>query len=95
VCHGKGGKGDGPAPSALKVPPPDLTTLAKRNNGTFPSDHVDAILRFGTSASAHGISDMPIWGRLLGVSSIRGSEAAEVRLRIYNLAKYIESLQSK
>ena len=28
VCHGPGGKGDGPAATELKVPPPDLTALA-------------------------------------------------------------------
>ena len=27
VCHGIGGRGNGPAASALKVPPPDLTML--------------------------------------------------------------------
>lgn len=30
VCHGTDGKGSGPAASALKVSPSDLTTLAKR-----------------------------------------------------------------
>ena len=29
VCHGLDGKGNGPAAEALKVPPPDLTALAK------------------------------------------------------------------
>jgi mono/diheme cytochrome c family protein len=29
VCHGPGGKGDGTVATALKVPPPDLTTLAQ------------------------------------------------------------------
>jgi mono/diheme cytochrome c family protein len=50
VCHGKAGKGDGPAASEFKVPPPDLTTLAKNNNGKFPSDRVAAVLRLGTPA---------------------------------------------
>ena len=40
ACHGKDAKGDGPAASALKVPPADLTQLAKKNNGKFPADHV-------------------------------------------------------
>ncbi len=30
VCHGRHGKGDGPAAAALKVPPTDLTTLAQK-----------------------------------------------------------------
>jgi mono/diheme cytochrome c family protein len=47
ACHGKEGKGDGPAASALKVPPPDLTILAKNNKGNYPADHVSSVLRFG------------------------------------------------
>lgn len=35
-CHGKEGKGDGPAAPALKAPLASLTTLAARNKGTFP-----------------------------------------------------------
>ncbi len=95
VCHGKDGKGGGPAASEFKVAPSDLTTLAKNNNGKFPSDHVAAVLRFGTSTPAHGTRDMPVWGRLLGSSYSRGTEPAQVQLRIHNLTEYIESLQSK
>ncbi|MBZ5501000.1 MAG: c-type cytochrome [Acidobacteriia bacterium] len=96
VCHGKEGKGDGPAVSELKVAPPDLSMLAKHNNGKYPSDHVAAVLRFGTPEPAHGTRDMPIWGHLLGWSgSARGSEPGMVHLRIANLTTYIESLQVK
>jgi len=40
VCHGADGKGNGPAAGALKVPPSDLITLARKNGGKYPSDHV-------------------------------------------------------
>ena len=40
VCHGKDGKGNGPAAEALKVPPANLTTLARKNGNRYPSDHV-------------------------------------------------------
>jgi mono/diheme cytochrome c family protein len=33
ACHGVSAKGDGPAASALKIPPEDLTTLAAHNKG--------------------------------------------------------------
>src|SRR5665648_1120297 len=36
VCHGIDGKGNGPLSEQLKVPPADLTVLAKKNNGVFP-----------------------------------------------------------
>jgi mono/diheme cytochrome c family protein len=95
ACHGKLGKGDGPAASELKVPPPDLSMLAKNNGGKFPSAHVGAILRFGTSAPAHGSKDMPIWGQLLGTKASSGTSSSEVQLRIMNLTNHIESLQAK
>jgi mono/diheme cytochrome c family protein len=95
VCHGKGGKGDGPAVSALKAQPADLTALAKANNGKFPSAHVAEILRSGSSIAAHGTSEMPIWGRVLSTSSAQGTNATELQLRIRNLTEYIETLQSK
>jgi mono/diheme cytochrome c family protein len=96
ACHGKEGKGDGPAASALKEPPPDLTTLAKNNNGKFPAEHVAHILQFGAAAPAHGTKDMPIWGPLFGALHGRTSgNDALIQLRIANLSKYIESLQSK
>ncbi|MFZ1138194.1 MAG: c-type cytochrome, partial [Candidatus Sulfotelmatobacter sp.] len=40
VCHGVDGKGSGPAAGALKVSPPNLTTLGRENSGKYPSDHV-------------------------------------------------------
>ena len=49
VCHGKIGKGDGPAASALKVRSPDLTTLARRHDGKFPDACVAEVLRNGVA----------------------------------------------
>src|SRR5690242_7166046 len=47
VCHGEEGKGQGPFASTLKVPPADLTALAKRHGGKFPYDYVSGVLLFG------------------------------------------------
>lgn len=63
VCHGKDGKGDGPAAGALKVPPADLTMLAKNNGGKYPAMKVSSTLRNTSSLPAHGSKDMPMWGR--------------------------------
>ena len=35
TCHGIDGKGKGPASDALRVPLPDLTTLAKKKTTAF------------------------------------------------------------
>ena len=94
ACHGKYGKGDGPAAPALKVAPPDLTTLAKRNNGKYPAPRVASILRGQEQLVAHGDQEMPIWGPVFRGIDISASESL-TDLRISNLNKYLESLQAK
>jgi mono/diheme cytochrome c family protein len=61
-CHGAEAKGDGFLNSVLKVPAPDLTTLAQRNDGVFPIAAVTEIIDGRTLIAAHGNREMPIWG---------------------------------
>ncbi len=91
-CHGLSGKGDGPAASALKIPPADLTLLSQKNGGKFPMNHVMYVLRKGSSSASHGNSDMPVWGPLF--RSLNPSASEMVDQRIKNLSTYIESLQA-
>jgi len=93
VCHGTDGKGKGPAASAMKAPPTDLTALAAKNGGQYPSAHVSAVIRGQAALPSHGSADMPVWGPLF--SSISQGHEAQVQQRISNLVKYIESLQVK
>jgi mono/diheme cytochrome c family protein len=95
ACHGKAGKGDGPAAVALKAPLPDLTMLAKNNGGKYPTDHVASVFRFGVAEAAHGTVDMPVWGLLFGSLGLQGQASGVVKLRISNLNQYIESIQMK
>ena len=92
-CHGEDGKGMGPAASALKSPPSDLTTLTKRHAGKFPEEYVTEILRSGIPIQAHGSSDMPIWGPIFGTRD-NFNELA-VRQRIKDLCAYLATLQEK
>ena len=94
VCHGADGRGNGPAASALKVPPTDLTVLAKTNGGKFPGVHIATVLQFGMETPAHGSKDMPVWGPALR-SLDRGAPSPEMNehLRIANLTDYLKSLQ--
>jgi len=61
-CHGADGKGKGPVSEQLKVPPPDLTILAKNNNGTFPKNAVYEIIYGSKTIPAEGIREMPNFG---------------------------------
>lgn len=93
ACHGKDGKGAGPAAPALKDPVTNLTTLAAKNGGKYPSMRVSSVIRGEEVLAAHGSREMPVWGKLF--SSISNGSNAEVLQRVANLNNYIESLQAK
>lgn len=91
ACHGAGGKGDGPAAGALKKRPTDLTEISARNNGEFPALMVMTVLGNNPGAgSAHGSSEMPLWGEVFRAS---GDSAAVAHTRIYSLVRHIQSMQ--
>jgi mono/diheme cytochrome c family protein len=93
VCHGKDGRGRGPATIALKDRPPDLTQIARRNGGVFPSSRMKAVIA-GTErgSSAHGSREMPIWGPIFH-NFEWDQDFGEVRLQ--NLTNYLQSIQQK
>jgi mono/diheme cytochrome c family protein len=92
VCHGTEGKGDGPAASALKKRPADLTQLTRKNNGTFPELHVMNFIMGQDVVASHGSRDMPIWGD--SFRSLSPNDQEIVRLRVNNLMEYVKSLQA-
>ena len=61
-CHGTDAKGKGPISDQLKIPPSDLTMLAKNNNGVFPTNAVYETVYGLKTIPAHGTREMPIWG---------------------------------
>jgi mono/diheme cytochrome c family protein len=110
VCHGTGAKGDGPVSSQLKVPPPDLTTLAKKNNGVFPTNAAYEIIYGLKTIPAHGTREMPIWGYQftpmtnlphdidLSYWKMFGPEPSSevvVRTRILAITDYLSRIQEK
>lgn len=94
ACHGRDGKGNGPVADALKVPPPDLTLLARRNGGAFPRPRVESYVTNDGAARgpAHGTAEMPVWGPIF-----RGLDPSDtlVKVRIANVVTYLESIQAK
>jgi mono/diheme cytochrome c family protein len=92
-CHGRDGKGDGPVASALNRRPPDLTAIAKRNGGRFPTDRlVQFVSGDREPASAHGSTDMPVWGPIFRALDPQDKLN---RIRIENVVSFLESIQSK
>jgi mono/diheme cytochrome c family protein len=91
VCHGKSGKGDGPAAASLKKPATDLTQIARRNGGKFPDLKIRQTL-IEEVQGAHGTSEMPVWGPVF--KSIESGDSLW-RLRVQNLIDYIHTIQAK
>jgi mono/diheme cytochrome c family protein len=90
-CHGKDGKGVGPAASALKSAPTDLTQLAANNGGRFSENHVSETIKGDFGTPSHGSKDMPVWGPIF--ASMGTTSDGLMQLRVRNLTKYIASLQ--
>lgn len=90
-CHGEKGRGDGPAAAALKTRPADLTQLAKKNGGKFPTERVRSYIEGTATVSAHGSREMPVWGTFF---KNMGGEIGTT-YRVISLANYVESLQAK
>ena len=94
-CHGVDARGDGPVAPTLKVRPSDLTTLARRNGGTFPRDEVIAVVTGEKPVAAHGTADMPVWRLRFGPSSSGAAAAAALRTRRWldGMVDYLATIQ--
>ena len=100
ACHGADGKGKGPLSGVLKLAPPDLTALAKKNNGVFPVNAVYEMIDGRKAVEAHGTREMPIWGfRYMpspyqAVNPSPATEAA-IRARMLTIVDYLNRIQEK
>jgi len=92
VCHGKDGRGGGPAVPALKQSTGDLTQIARQNQGSFPDQKILAIIKGEQSVPAHGNQEMPMWGKTFNNMS---TDLTVSQGRLHALVRYIESIQAK
>jgi len=93
TCHGTDGKGIGPMTEWLKIKSPDLTRLSLREGGKFPLAKVQRIIAGEENITkGHGTREMPVWGPVF--SQIAWDQDLG-RIRVYNVAKYLEKMQEK
>jgi len=92
-CHGVDAKGNGPMAASLKVRPADLTRISLRNGGAFPRMRIARYISGEEQPPmGHGSSAMPVWGPIFSQVT---TDVDLGRVRIDNLARYLESLQEK
>jgi hypothetical protein len=95
-CHGVGGEGDGPVAPLIKIHVPDLTHIAKRDGGEFPTEDVRRTIDGRFDRPAHGPRDMPVWGwQFYRSDSVKDpAERARVDALIDRLVVYLRSIQT-
>jgi mono/diheme cytochrome c family protein len=97
-CHGPEARGDGTIAKYLTVRPADLTVLARREAGGFPTDRVLAVIDGRQAVAGHGNRDMPIWGEVFQKANALDEQPPEVReqevrRRIDSLVAFLASIQ--
>lgn len=94
-CHGVDARGDGPIATGLTTAPPDLTMIAARNGGVFPTDQVMSTID-GLDRGAHFSAAMPEFGAGdMGATVIVEEDGlgTPVPMQLLALAEYLESIQ--
>jgi mono/diheme cytochrome c family protein len=98
-CHGIEGRGDGPVAEKLKVPPADLTQIAKKSGGAFPAAKVAEIIDGRAAVAAHMRREMPVWGKRYRKATAPDESFADIdaraRMQIDALVNYLESIQER
>ena len=89
ACHGETGAGDGPAATALRSQPANLTVLTDENGGKYPFLAVQTDISGRYRVASEHI-DMPAWEDLLRRST---GNPALARQMIYNLNRHVKTLQ--
>jgi mono/diheme cytochrome c family protein len=94
ACHGVSARGDGPTAESLKTRPADLTAIAKRRGGTFPSREIAQFIDGRAAVAAHGSRDMPVWGERFAEEA-RDPKGGETIARgnIASLVEYLRWIQ--
>jgi mono/diheme cytochrome c family protein len=101
ICHGMDAKGHGLDAYNLEVAPPNLTSLAKNNEGVFPSDRIIDVIDGRAQIKSHGLREMPNWGKQYAVRAAEyfaGSpydQEAFIRGRVLILVDYLRRIQQK
>lgn len=94
-CHGVLGEGDGPVAPLVKIHVPDLTRIAQRDGGEFPTEDVRRTIDGRFDRPAHGPRDMPVWGWQFYRSETPNdpAERARVDALIERLVEHLRSIQ--
>jgi mono/diheme cytochrome c family protein len=93
LCHGDDARGDG-ALLGLMTPAADLTRIAVRRGGAFPSGEIARFIDGRMPVDAHRSPEMPVWGRVMSIEFADPGVREEVtRGKLSALVWYLRSIQ--
>lgn len=93
-CHGEDARGNGPVARALMKPPADLTRIAARRGGNFPTGEISRMIDGRFEVTAHGTREMPVWGETLSAAVPEPGIGEEIaRGTIATIVEYLKSIQ--
>jgi hypothetical protein len=98
--HGESADGNGPMAELFREPVPDLTGIAARNDGVFPTEEIMQVVDGRREIRAHG-SPMPVFGNPFVHSHVSenwysyaiGNSEQLARARVLELVLYLQSIQ--
>ena len=98
-CHGFDAKGVGPMAELLNVNTPDLTGLAARNNGVFPTSAAAMKIDGRASVLAHG-GDMPLFGPVFDFGNsvlvrLPSGQSMMMSQPLVDLISFLETVQAQ
>lgn len=96
-CHGAAGRGDGPAATALRTAPTDLTQLWRAYGTPLDRERVVEYIDGRGLVAVHGPREMPIWGEEFFEDVPETTPSVEqVKRRLIDvLVEYLETLQTE
>jgi mono/diheme cytochrome c family protein len=94
ACHGPDADGRGPVADVLRQPPTDLRRLGERYGAPLPADRIARFIDGRDRVTAHGTSEMPIWGERFRVPEpeASGREPA-IDPRIRAMVEWLATIQ--
>jgi mono/diheme cytochrome c family protein len=93
-CHGTNARGNGPIAEFINAPVPDLTRIAVRNGGEFPTERIFQVIDGQSGSTVHGSRHMPVWGyEFFGAEADDAVAHRDATGKVDRLVTYLRTIQ--
>jgi mono/diheme cytochrome c family protein len=93
-CHGTNARGNGPIAEFINAQVPDLTRIAERNGGEFPTERIFQVIDGQSGSTVHGSRHMPVWGyEFFGAEADDAVAHRDATGKVDRLVTYLRTIQ--